>query len=92
MPMSPRLYLILILTGMLVGSSISLVYVQHLRRSLFWEYKSLLIEQDQMQVVWGQLQLERSTWAAEDRIERMAVSELKMQVPKADAVVVVAPQ
>lgn len=90
--MNPRLFLILILTGMLVGSSISLVYVQHLRRSLFWEYKSLLIEQDQMQVVWGQLQLERSTWAAEDRIERMAVSDLKMQVPKADAVVVVAPQ
>ncbi len=90
--MSPRLFLILILTGMLVGSSISLVYVQHLRRSLFWEYKSLLIEEDQMQVVWGQLQLERSTWAAEDRIERMAVSDLKMQVPKADAVVVVAPQ
>jgi cell division protein FtsL len=92
MSMSPRLFLILILTAMLVGSSISLVYVQHLRRSLFWEYKSLLIEQDQMQVVWGQLQLERSTWAAEDRIERMAVSELKMQVPRADAVVVVAPQ
>ena len=90
--MSARLLLIISLAGLLLASSVSLVYVQHLRRSLFSEYKSLLIEQDRMQVVWGQLQLEASTWAAEDRIERMAVSQLKMQVPLADAVVVVKPQ
>ena len=90
--MSVRLLLLISLAGLLLASSVSLVYVQHLRRSLFSEYKSLLIEQDLMQVVWGQLQLEASTWAAEDRIERMAVSQLKMQVPLADAVVVVKPQ
>ncbi len=84
--------LVLSLAGLLLASSVSLVYVQHLRRSLFSEYKGLLVEQDRMQVVWGQLQLEASTWAAEDRIERMAVSKLNMQVPVADAVVVVNPQ
>ncbi len=90
--MTARHLLLLLLAAALLASSVSLVYVQHLRRSLFSEYKSLQAEQDRMQVEWGQLQLEASTWAAEDRIERMAVSELNMRVPVADAVVVVTGQ
>lgn len=90
--MSVRQCLLVLLALMLLASSVSLVYVQYLRRSLYSEYKTLQTEQDRMEVQWGQLQLEASTWAAEDRIEDLAVTRLKMQVPQADAVVVVAPQ
>ena len=90
--MSARQFLVALLAALLLASSVSLVYVQHLRRSLFSEYKRLQTEQDRMQVQWGQLQLEASTWAAEDRIEDLATSRLNMQVPVADAVVVVKPQ
>ena len=89
--MNARQLLALLLGAVLLASSVSLVYVQHLRRSLISEVKSLQVEHERMQVEWGQLQVEASTWAAEDRIERLAVSQLKMQVPVADAVVVVAP-
>ncbi len=91
MPMNARQFLIVLLGAVLLSSSVSLVYVQHLRRSLISEVKSLQVENERMQVEWGQLQVEASTWAAEDRIERLAVSQLKMQVPVADAVVVVSP-
>ena len=89
--MSARQFLAVVLGAILLASSVSLVYVQHLRRSLISEVKSLQVEHERMQVEWGQLQVEASTWAAEDRIERLAVSKLEMQVPVADAVVVVTP-
>ena len=90
--MSARQLLVLLLGAVLLASSVSLVYVQHLRRSLISEFKSLQVEHERIQVQWGQLQVEASTWAAEDRIERLAVSKLRMQVPAADAVIVVTPQ
>ncbi len=90
--MTARHFFVSLLAALLLASSVSLVYVQHLRRSLFSEYKQLQLVRDQMLVQWGQLQLEASTWAAEDRIEKIATSKLKMKIPQADAVVVVTAQ
>jgi cell division protein FtsL len=36
----------------------------------------------QMDVEWGQLQLEQSTWATPARVEEVAVKRLQMQLPK----------
>ena len=85
--MSARLILIVMLGAALVASSVALVYVQHERRALFMELKELEHERDRIQVQWGQLQLEASTWAAQDRIEGVAVDKLGFRVPAPSDVV-----
>lgn len=85
--MSARLALIVLLGAVLMASSVALVYVQHERRALFMELKELERERDRIQVQWGQLQLEASTWAAQDRIEGVAVDKLGFRVPAPSDVV-----
>ena len=87
--MSARLTLASLLSALLLASSVSLVYVQHVRRGLFSELKGLERERDRMQVEWGQLQLEASTWAAQDRIEQVASKKLDFRVPSPANVVLV---
>jgi cell division protein FtsL len=86
---SVRLVLICALASLLLASSVSLVYVQHMRRVLFTELKGLERERDRMLVEWGQLQLEASTWAAQDRIESLAQDKLGFRVPPPSSVVLV---
>ncbi len=35
-----------------------------------------------MEVEWGQLQLEQSTWATAVRVEKIAAARLQMQLPE----------
>lgn len=87
--MSARLLLVCALAGVLLASSVGLVYVQHVRRGLFMELKSLERDRDRMNVEWAQLQVEASTWAAQDRIESLAMEKLRFRVPPPSAVVLV---
>jgi len=50
-----------------------------------------LNERDKAQAEWGRLILEQSTWTAASRIENLASEQLKMRVPSADEVRMVAP-
>lgn len=71
---------------MLVVCALALVTSQHQARKLFTE---LTREQDvakQIDVEWGQLQLEQSTWAMHARIEKIASGYLQMRVPAATRV------
>ena len=57
-------------------------------------YTVLEAEQKRMRdldVEWGQLRLEQSTWAAHGRIEKVARERLHMNVPQAGRVVVIEP-
>ena len=70
-----------VLALLLVLCALALVTSQHKARKLFSE---LAQEQDaarQIDVEWGQLQLEQSTWAMHARIEKIASSRLQMHVP-----------
>jgi cell division protein FtsL len=70
-----------VLALLLVLCALALVTSQNKARKLFSE---LAQEQDaarQIDVEWGQLQLEQSTWAMHARIERIATSRLQMHVP-----------
>lgn len=89
--MTPRLLIVSALVVLLLASSVSLVYVQHMRRGLFMTLKELEHDRDRMDVEWGQLQLEASTWAAQDRIETLAVEKLGFRAPAPASVVVVSP-
>ena len=78
-----------LLAAALFVSALATVYVQHHRRTLFVELQKLERERDTLQVEWGQLKLEQSTWATHDRIERLALDELDLHLPEAGDVVLV---
>ncbi|VFN03569.1 MAG: cell division protein FtsL, partial [Candidatus Kentron sp. G] len=75
----------------ILASSVGVVYVKHINRSLFVELQKLEQERDAMDVEWGKLALEQSTWATHDRIEQIAKEQLHLTTPNLDAVVLVMP-
>ena len=87
-----RLLTPLLLLLLVVVSGVATVYVKHLSRSQFIELQVLQREYDEMQIQWGQLQLEASTWAAHDRVRRRAAEQLELHMPPGDAIVVVRSQ
>jgi cell division protein FtsL len=89
--MRSRLPLVIVLGAALLGSALATVYVQHYRRVQFVELRKLELERDDMQVEWGQLKLEQSTWATHERIERLALEKLDLYMPPAAEVVLVKP-
>ena len=74
-----------------VMSAMAVVYAKHQSRKLFVEVQGLEAERDEMNIEWGQLQLEQSTWATHGRVEELAREQLKMTTPVQDAVVIVWP-
>lgn len=89
--MNPRLPLAVVVGVALFVSALATVYVQHYRRMQFVELRKLERERDDMQVEWGQLKLEQSTWATHERIERLALEKLDLHMPPAAEVVLVNP-
>ena len=65
-----------------VLSAMALVYTKHESRKLFVELEQLTRERDELNIEWGQLQIEQSTWATHGRIERVALEELALMRPK----------
>ncbi len=74
--------LLLVFAIVCVISAIALVYTKHESRNLFIELEQLTTERDQLNIEWGQLQIEQSTWATHARIERVALQELALTRPK----------
>ena len=64
-----------------VTSAYALVYTKHESRKLFVELEALNSERDRLNIEWGQLQIEQSTWATHGRIERIAADELSLVRP-----------
>jgi len=82
----------LALLGILVVCALLVVTSQHKARKL---YMGLQKEQEvfrQIEVEWGQLQLEQSTWAMHARIEKIASGQLMMHMPPPSRVQVVPPE
>jgi cell division protein FtsL len=81
-----------ILLGILVVCALSVVTSQHKARKLYAELQKEQELAKQLEVEWGQLQLEQSTWAMHARIERIASGRLMMRVPPPSRVQVVVPE
>lgn len=75
-----------ILLAMLVACALAVVASQHKARKLYVELQQEQATAKQLDVEWGQLQLEQGTWATHGRIERMATRELNMRLPPAGRV------
>ena len=74
--------LLVIFAVVCVISAIALVYTKHESRNLFVELEQLTTERDELNIEWGQLQIEQSTWATHARIEQLALEELALKRPK----------
>jgi len=81
----------LVLSGILVVCALGLVTSQHKARKLFVELQKQQEVAKQLEVEYGQLQLEQSTWAMHSRVEKIAANTLRMRVPPAARVHLVPP-
>jgi len=70
---------LLMLVFAVIASSISVVYAKHQGRKLFIELQSLGNERDNMDIEWGQLQLEQSTLTTQGKVESAARERLGME-------------
>jgi cell division protein FtsL len=72
-----------------VISALALVYTRHDARRLFIELEQLTQERDELNIEWGQLQIEQSTWAQHARIEQVAADDLALTRPAAADIYVI---
>ena len=77
------------LLTIVVTSALGVVSAQHQSRKLFVALEREQARAHELEVEWGQLQLEQSTWAALARIERIAREQLGLQEPRAGQMIVV---
>lgn len=73
--------LVIALALVCVVTAIALVYTKHESRKLFVELERLSDERDELNIEWGQLQIEQSTWATHARIEQVATRDLRLSRP-----------
>ena len=71
----------LILTLILVAAAISVVSARHQARKLFVALQAEQAHARGLDVEWGQLQLEISTWLMHNRVEEVARGRLNMVIP-----------
>jgi cell division protein FtsL len=81
----------LILLAMVLISALAVVSTNHRARKLVIEYEREQERMRALEVEWGQLQLEQSTWATHARIEEIARQRLGMHPPKPNQIITTAP-
>ena len=86
-----RLWLLPLLIGLVLVSALAVVSAKHQNRKLYTQLTALQKQRDNMNVEWGRLQLELSTWATHGRIEKVAREQLGMRNVDYDQVVIVKP-
>jgi len=84
-------WLVIALFVLVLGSAVGVVFSKHESRKLFVQLQTLQKESDQIQIEWGRMQLEQSTWATHSRIERLARKKLDMKIPLAENVIIIRP-
>ena len=81
--------MVLVFAAVCVMSAMALVYTKHESRKLFVELETLTHERDELNIEWGQLQIEQSTWATHARIEQVAADRLSLIRPESDEIFVI---
>jgi cell division protein FtsL len=76
---------------LVMASAVAVVFSKHESRKLFVQLQTMQKERDRMEIEWGRMQLEQSTWATHGRIERLARKKLDMTIPRAESVIIIRP-
>jgi cell division protein FtsL len=87
--LSAHQWFVAMLSSLIVISSFSFVYVTNQTRYYYQKLQYAQMRENALDVQWGQLLLEQSTWATQARIQRIAEQRLGMQAPKAKKVVII---
>lgn len=74
-----RLNLILMILALV--SAIGTVESNHRARKMYAEIEHEQARMRDLEIEWGQLQLEQSTWAGHARVEQIARNKLHMKAP-----------
>lgn len=90
-PLPGGSFLMLLLFIGVLFSAIAVSYSAHWNRQLLNTLYNELSVRDKAQAEWGRLILEQSTWTAHSRIEVLTTEQLKMHIPGAADVKMVAP-
>ena len=64
-----------------LGSAAGAIYCKHRAREMFVELEQLNARRDNIEIEWGQLQLEQSAWSTQAFVERVATEKLHMAMP-----------
>ena len=79
------------LLAILICSAMAVIYSKYQSRLMFVEIQLQERELDHYEVVWGQLQLELTTLAEENRVEQIARDKLKLVMPQREKIVYLKP-
>ncbi len=74
-----------------LGSALSVIYSKYQARLLFVEMQQLQKDLDDYEVEWGQLQLELTTLAEHNRVERLARTRLGLIMPRREQIIYLKP-
>ena len=74
-----------------LGSAAAAIYCKHRARELFVQLEQLEGRRDNLEIEWGQLQLEQSAWSTHAFVERVASTKLHMAMPPPKDIEIVAP-
>ncbi len=74
-----------------LGSAAGAIYCKHRARELFVDLERLNGRRDNLQIEWGQLQLEQSAWSTHAFVERVASAKLHMAMPPPKEIEIIAP-
>jgi cell division protein FtsL len=80
-----------LMLALLVLCGLAVVTSQHKARSLFVELEKEQEIAHSLEIEWGQLRIEQSTWAMHSRVEKIAAVSLNMRVAPARRVQLVPP-
>lgn len=70
-----------VLAVAVIATAITCVFARHESRKQFTQLQVLIVERDSLEVEWGQLQIEQSTWSTHSRVEQLARRKMKMRNP-----------
>jgi cell division protein FtsL len=74
-----------------LGSAAGAIWCKHRAREIFVELESLNARRDNLEIEWGQLQLEQSAWSTHAFVERVASTKLRMATPPPKEIEIISP-
>ena len=81
--------ILVILMSLTMCSGLAVVLKEHQNRTTFNELQELKDQRNELEVKWGQLLIEQSTFGVEGRVEQKAIKELQMQLPTLAEIIMV---
>ena len=82
---------LIVLLVVLMVSALAVIYCKNTSRSIFIEIERHEQALDQYEVEWGQMQLELSTLAEQNRVEAIAKQRLKLVLPPRENIIYIKP-